>query len=289
MQSIKKANSISELNKIKESLLNECEKQEKRILVNDVLNNINDFVTAKVVFESLASSLLYKTGGKHLINTYTNIIKENKSLKTLYSYSEGLNRNNTSDSKKEYINEALSIGEYINKSEYYNGLKKILNVISESFDILGDDFVLENVKIDNKTKLIGESLHYISSTKKTIKNLNEYMSHINTVSEIVNENVDNEIDINLPLEEVVSKIKIKKNTITENIDDIFNTDDKESSFNKTKKICMEMIYNQKNSSSDSEIINELNKMEENLDKKKYTFETFTKDMIYMSELQEVLK
>ena len=287
MQSIKKANSISELKQIKENFLNECAKQEKRILVNEMLNNINDFVTAKVVFESLASNLLYKTDGKYLINKYTKIIKENKSLKTLYSYNEGLNNNNTSESKKAFINEALSIGESINKSEYNNGLKKLINLISESFDILGDDFVLENVKIDNKTKLIGESLHYISSTKKTIKNLNEYMSHVNTVSEIVTENVNTDIDVDLTLEDVVSNIK---NTIvTENVYNIFNTDDKETTFKETKKICMEMISKQKSSSNDSEIINELNKMEEKLGKKQYTFETFTKDMLYMTELQEVLK
>lgn len=287
MQSIKKANSISELNKVKESLLNECEKQEKRILVNEMLSNINDFITAKVVFESLASSLLYKIEGKGLINTYTKIIKENKSLKTLYSYSEGLNRNNTSDSKKAYINEALSIGEHINNVEYCNGLKKLLNLISESFNVLGDDFVLENVKIDNKTKLIGESLRYISSTKKTIKNLNEYMSHVNTVSEIVTENTTTEINPDLTLEDVVSSIK--KTAVTENIDNIFNTNDKESTFKETKKICMEMISKQKSQSNDNEIISELNKMEDKLSKKQYTFETFTNDMLYMTELQDVLK
>lgn len=287
MQSIKKANSISELKQIKENFLNECAIQEKRILVNEILNNINDFVTAKVVFESLASNLLYKTNGKYLINKYTKIIKENRSLKTLYSYNEGLNKNNTSESKKAFINEALSIGESINKSEYNNGLKKLINLISESFDILGDDFVLENVKIDNKTKLIGESLHYISSTKKTIKNLNEYMSHVNNVSEIVTENINTDINVDLTLEDVVSNIK--NTVVTENVYDIFNTDDKEATFKETKKICMEMISKQKNSSNDNEIISELNKMEEKLGKKQYTFDTFTKDMLYMTELQEVLK
>jgi hypothetical protein len=287
MQSIKKANSISELNKIKENFLSECAKQEKIILVNEMFNSINDFVTAKTIFESLASNLLYEKGGKRLINNYTKIIKENKSLKTLYSYNEGLNKHNTSDSKKEYINEALSIGEYINPSEYENGLKEILKIISESFKILGEDFVLDNMKINKKTKLIGESLRYITSTKKTLKNLNEYMSHVDILSETINENIDNEIDANQSLEEVVSNIK--KTTFTENIDNIFNTNDKESEFKETKKKCMEMISKQKNSSKDIEIISELNKMEEKLDKKHYTFETFTKDMLYMTELQEVLK
>jgi hypothetical protein len=52
---------------------------------------------------------------------------------------------------------------------------------------------------------------------------------------------------------------------------------------------MEMIFKQKNSSSDDDIIIELNKMEEKLSKKQYAFETFTRDMLYMKELQEVLK
>jgi hypothetical protein len=113
------------------------------------------------------------------------------------------------------------------------------------------------------------------------------MSHVNTVSEIVTENIKKDIDVNLTLEDVVSNIK--KNSITENVDDIFNTNDKESTFKETKRICMEMISQQKNSSNDNEIISELNKMEEKLGKKQYTFETFTKDMLYMTELQEVLK
>lgn len=287
MQSIKKAKNISELNKLKENLINECNKQEKKILVNEILNNINDFVTAKSVFESLAPSLLYKTNGKNLINTYTKVIKENKSLKTLYSYNEGLNANNTSDSKKEYINEALSISERINETEHNNGLKKIINLISESFKVLGDDFVLENVKINNNTKIIGESLHYLSTTKKSIKNLSEYMSHVNNVSEIFKESVSNEIDANLTLEDIVSNMN--KRNMTENIGDIFSTDDKETTFNNTKQVCMEMISNQKKSSIDDDIIIELNKMEEKLSKKQYAFETFTRDMLYMTELQEVLK
>ena len=44
-------------------------------------------------------------------------------------------------------------------------------------------------------------------TKKTIKNLNEYMYHVNTVSEIVTENTTNEIDANQSLEDIISGIK----------------------------------------------------------------------------------
>ena len=287
MQSIKKATTIEELNTLKENFLSECNKREKRILVSEMLNNIRDFVTAKNVFESIATNLLSKKEGKTILNKYTKVIKENKSLKTLYTYSEGLKENNTPESKKSYITEALSIGDSINNKEYANGVGNLVMVISEAFKLLGDEFVLDNVNINPKTNMLGESLYYLSSTKKSIKNLNEYMNHIDNVSEIVSESKKSDINVDLSLTDVVSELK--NTTVKESVSSIFNTNDKEKTFTETKQICLEMINNQKTNTTDSDIISELNKMEERLNEKKYTFDTFTKDMLYMTELQEVLK
>ena len=287
MQSIKKANTIEELNTLKEKFLSECNKREKRILVSEMLDNIRDFVTAKNVFESIATHLLSKRSGKDIINNYTKIIKENKSLKTLYIYAEGLKENNTPETKKSYITEALSIGNTIKDKEYANGIGNLVMVISEAFNLLGDEFVLDNVKVDKKTKIVGESLHYLSSTKKNIKNLNEYMLHIDSVSEIVSESKKNDIDVDLSLNDIVSEFK--NTTVKESVSSIFDTDDKEKTFKETKQICLEMINTQKSNATDNDIVSELNKMEKKLNEKKYTFDTFTRDMLYMTELQEVLK
>lgn len=287
MQSIKKVNTIEELNKLKENFISECNKREKRILVSEMIGSIQDFVTAKKIFESVAVQLMSKKDGKALINKYTKVIKENRSLKTLYAYNEGLNENKTNDSKKTYITEALSLGSTVNSNEYNNGLGKMVSIISEAFNLLGDEFVLENVCLNKTDKMIGESLYYLSTTKKDIRNLNEYMKHIDTVSENINESKSNDINIDLSLDDIVKNMK--KNTMSENIDVIFNNDDKESTFKETKEICLEMIHNQKSNANNNEIISELNQIEMKLNEKKYTFDTFTKDMLYMTELQELLK
>ena len=76
--------------------------REKKIAVTQLLAKINNFCDAKAMFESIAPSLISMKSGKQLINKYINIIKENKSLKTLYMLiMKGLNKNETPVSKKD--------------------------------------------------------------------------------------------------------------------------------------------------------------------------------------------
>lgn len=287
MEKILKANTLEELSQVKASFLSECKKREQRIAVSNILSKVDNFCGAKAMFESLIVPLMGKKEGKNLINKYTKTIKENKSLKTLYTYYEGLNENNSVDSKKAYITEALSLTTPINYNEYVKGVGNIVSIISEAFNMLGDEYVLNNVSNDDKAKLIGESLVYLATTKKNIKNLNEYMSHIDNVSDNIVENTLKDINVDLSLEDIVSEIKKTNENVL--INDIFNTDDKEKTFTESKKLCLKMIEEQKSHTKDSEITDKLNEMYNKLSKKEYTFETFTTDMIYMSELQEVLK
>ena len=287
IQIIKSIKNMDELNELKNNFLNECKKHENKIAVSNILHKIDNFCSAKTIFETLAPSLLSKKNGKNIINKYVNIIKENKSLKTIYAYYEGLKYNETPETKKNYIVEALSISKPINYNEYVKGVGDILNVISESFKLLGYDYVLENIKNDVSSSIINESLLYLSTTKKNIKNLNEYISHLNKVTNNINESKTNDINVNLSLGEIVSEMNAKINT--DNIDSIFTTENKEVSFKECKDICLEMIKKQKNNTTDNEIISKLMEMENKLLKKQYVYETFTRDMIYMKELQDVLK
>ena len=67
------------------------------------MGQINDFCGAQAIFESMIVPLMGKKGGKNLINKYTKVIKENKSLKTIYAYHEGLKENKTTDAKKHIL------------------------------------------------------------------------------------------------------------------------------------------------------------------------------------------
>ena len=286
-KSISQATTIEELSQIKEAFLSECLQREQKILVSSILSQINNFCGAQAMFESLIIPLMKEKGGKQLINRYVATIKENKSLKTLYAYNEGLKVNTTPDSKKAYITEALSLAKPIHNNEYVKGVGDLVSIISEAFKILGNQYVLENVTYDKTSDSIGQSLVYLATTNKNLRNLNEYISHIENVSETIVESTNTNINVDLPLEEIVAEMA--QTTTFNNVDSIFNTNDKEKTFCEAKDTCLHMIKQQKTNSTDVEIINKLIEMEDKLQKKTYAFDTFTKDMLYMTELQEVLK
>lgn len=286
MESLDKVNTLDELSKIKESFISECKKREQKILVSNVLGKIENFSGAQSMFESLIIPLMKYKNGKQLINRYVSVIKENKSLKTLYAYREGLKENSTPESKKAYIKEALSLTEPVCYDEYVKGVGEIVGLISEAFKVVGDEYVLENVQHDEVSNSIGDSLLYLSTTTKDIKNLNEYISHIENVSEVILENKKCDIDVNLTLDKIVEEIKEKSNK--QSVSDIFETVDKEKAFCDAKNECLALIKEKKDIETDVEIINKLLEMEDRLNKKLYNFGTFTKDMLHMTELKEVL-
>jgi hypothetical protein len=278
---------FDELETLKQGFLKECEEHRNSIAVANLLGTIRNFGDAKVMFESIIPSLLGKKEGKTLIKNYTNIIKENKSLKTIYAYHEGLKDNTTADAKKNYITEALSIGNKIDNTEYLNGLESVIKIISESFKLIGDKEVLNIITFDDNVKAINESINYLATTTKTVKNLNQYINHINTASETLVEakqNVDFNIDVTL--DDILSSKSNNAQSVMESIFD--DSVDKETTFKKTKEECLKMIKEQRNSSHDFEVSTKLDEMAQKLSKKSYNYDTYTKDMLFMSELQEVL-
>lgn len=286
MQNIHKANTVEEVSQIKENFLAECKKREQKILVSNILGKVDNFCDAQAMFESLTVPLMRQKGGKQLINRYIKTIKENKSIKTLYAYGEGLKENKTPETKKAYITEALTLSKPIQYNEYVKGVGDIVNLISEAFKLLGDEFVLENVSYDNVSNSFGQSLLYLATTEKNIKNLNEYISHIDNVSETIVENKVTPINVDKSLEEIVTEMTEKVNC---NVESIFSTDNKEKTFCESKELCLNLINQQINKTSDKKVLTKLQEMATKLNGKQYVYDTFTKDMLYMTELQEVLK
>lgn len=281
------ARTLKDLELVKENFLRDYDKQKNVISVADLLSETKNFGDAKAMFESMIPSLLKMKGGKSLINKFAKIVKENQSLKTLYALHEGVKSCKDSDSKKNYITEALSITNLINHDDYLAGLSRVCRLLGESFNLLGAETVLNTVSHDKDAQMLGESLYYLASQKKTIKNLNEYISYINVVTESAKPDNESSINVNKTLEEIVSEMKGKVSN--NNFDSIFEADNKEKAFCDAKKVCLEMISKQKSATTDNDVRVKLVEMEEKLTKKNYNFDSYTKDMLYMTELQEVLK
>ena len=133
------------------------------------------------------------------------------------------------------------------------------------------------------------NLYYICHLlKKQLKNLNEYFNHINIVTEnIIKEDKQSDINLDATLEELIpQQTQSNENDV---IDSIFTTENKNETFQQYKNICLEMINNQKSLTQDKEVLFKLTEMENKLQNKNYSYDTFTKDVFYMKELQDVLK
>jgi hypothetical protein len=133
--------------------------------------------------------------------------------------------------------------------------------------------------------MISESLYYLSTTKKDLRNLNDYISHIAIVSENITQNISNEINVDKTLTEIVTSLTNEGKSLGE----IFETDDRQTAFEKSKQVCLEMVNKQINSNNTQPVITRLNEIKGKLSEKVYNYDSFTKDMIYMIELQDVLK
>ena len=286
---IQKAKTFEELETLKEGFLAECRKQYDRISVSILLESINSFGDVKTMFESIVPTLLGKKNGKNLINQYVKVIKENKTLKTLYAYHEGLNKNITPETKKNYITEALSIKNDFNTKDYNDGIKEIVGIISEGFKLIGDEQVLNLIKLSDINTSVNESIDFLASTPKTVKNLNDYINHINIVSESTQRISDSTpFDVDVTLDEMLDR-KVDNESSKNVVESIFDKSvDKEQTFKKTKDICLNMIKEQRNLCKNPEVSQKLDEMASKLNKKTYNYDTYTKDMLFMSELQEVL-
>ena len=84
---------------------------------------------------------------------------------------------------------------------------------------------------------------------------------------------------------MTSKANNGQNVMESIFDD---TVDKEATFKKIKEDCLSMIKEQRQLSNDNEVTKKLDEMAQKLSKKTYNYDTYTKDMLFMSELQEVL-
>ena len=154
--------------------------------------------------------------------------------------------------------------------------------------MIGDKTVLDIVTINDETRIVNESIDYLASTPKTVKNINKYISCVNAASETLVESKQNdEFNVDVTLDEMLQN---KNNSNAQNVmESIFDdSSDKEATFEKTKTDCLTMIKEQRNSCKDAEISTKLDEMAQKLSKKSYNYDTYTKDMLFMSELQEVL-
>lgn len=170
--------------------------------------NYNFGKTYNVLKENSEKLYQTKSGRRTLVNAIK-LIKENELLKTqfdVYKAFEGMSSNVDIDT---YLNEAIQYVPELNKGELQRANEKLYNVLKEG----NVDF---NVKINDGLKNLYESIEFIMTNSKNIRNIDRFQLAENVIKEHIQNNISN-----------------NQSSRRENIDEVYNKNIKmfESKYN----------------------------------------------------------
>ena len=260
--------------------------------------------TLKRFFQGMLDTLFENKDGQKLIGAYTRNLTENRDLRKVYlSYKNLQNNYHGAEDLTLLINENLNLLN-IDKKNYKKGLEKMAEIVKEAFDLCGkkteeiEKMLLEGSEYDY-------AFEYLFTTKKNLKNINEYVENFEKVKKYINENASYE---KVEVEEVNEEKKNPSELITELenifkfgelnewekkvVEDIIYNDmsgnGQENLFEAYKKDCSEAIENYLNNSDSVEDKSRFLNMKTQLTEKKYSKDCFTDDLLKLSELKYTL-
>lgn len=298
-------NEIDALNLVRDEFNRLLDERIEKNEYNKLLENIPNLKLGQIkkIYEHISESLLNSDEGVNVMRKYIKTIKENKSLKNVYSFYNFIDCVAFPENINTQLNEALACFLLkVNKNEFNEKLNELGNIVSEGVKISNiSKFDIE--KIIENTNKVYEDVDYLLMNKKTLKNLNEHIQRktniINYITEKGNVSVEkNDINENFSNNELVKTINEDLNNINEpwlkelveniTLYNLSNRDYK-TLFENYKNECLSIIENVE--SDKNEFLNKtkLSLIKENLNKKTYNKETFNTDIINLAELKSTLK
>lgn len=253
---------------------------------------MSNFGNIKDTFKNLVieSTIKKDIKGKKLFSKFLKTIKENETLKNQYLIYSNL-QNTKFDDKTEaidFVKENISLLKGLNEEHINKGNEFFLKILK------GNEIVKENQEFYNK-------ITYLVNTKKTpsnIKKINETINFIVnpmlekevTTEEVVTESVDLPPSVLTKL--AVNKFNSRYSNISESEKEIIKTvlngsnEDKEETFNKLKRECIDAIDNKLNESSDLDLKGKLLKVKDKLLNTNFSLENFKTDIGKIYDLNE---
>ena len=253
---------------------------------------MSNFGNIKDTFKNLVieSTIKKDIKGKKLFSKFLKTIKENETLKNQYLIYSNL-QNTKFDDKTEaidFVKENISLLKGLNEEHINKGNEFFLKILK------GNEIVKENQEFYNK-------ITYLVNTKKTpsnIKKINETINFIVnpmlekevTTEEVVTESVDLPPSVLTKL--AVNKFNSRYSNISESEKEIIKTvlngsnENKEETFNKLKRECIDAIDNKLNESSDLDLKGKLLKVKDKLLNTNFSLENFKTDIGKIYDLNE---
>ena len=250
-----------------------------------------NFGNIKDTFKNLVieSTIKKDNKGKKLFSKFLKTIKENQTLKDQYLIYSNLQNTKLDDGveARGFVKENIELLKTLNESHIKKGNEFFLKLLK------GNKIVKENQEFYNKVS-------YLVNTEKTpsnIKKINESINYIvrlmlekEEVEEVVTESIDLPPSVLTKL--AVNKFNSKYSDITESEKEIIKTvlngsnEDKEETFNKLKRECIDTIDNKLNESSDLDLKDKLLKVKDKLLNTNFSLDNFNSDIGKIYDLNE---
>ena len=255
---------------------------------------MNNFGNIKDTFKNLVIESVIKKNdkGKKLFSKFLKTIKENETLKNQYLIYSNLQSTKFDDSvqAREFVKENISLLKKLNKEHITKGNDFFLKLLK------GNEIIKENDSFYKDILFLVES----EITPFNVKKVNESTNNIvrlmlekKEVEEVVTESIDLPPSVLTKL--AVNKFNSKYSDITETEKEIIKTvlngsnENKEETFNKLKRECIDTIDNKLNENSDLDLKDKLLKVKDKLLNTNFSLDNFNTDISKIYDLNESIK
>ncbi len=255
---------------------------------------MNNFGNIKDTFKNLVIESVIKKNdkGKKLFSKFLKTIKENETLKNQYLIYSNLQNTKFDDSveAREFVKENISLLKKLNKEHITKGNDFFLKLLK------GNEIIKENDSFYKDILFLVES----EITPFNVKKVNESTNNIvrlmlekEEVEEVVTESIDLPPSVLTKL--AVNKFNSKYSDITETEKEIIKTvlngsnENKEETFNKLKRECIDTIDNKLNESSDLDLKDKLLKVKDKLLNTNFSLDNFNSDISKIYDLNESIR
>ena len=255
---------------------------------------MNNFGNIKDTFKNLVIESVIKKNdkGKKLFSKFLKTIKENKTLKDQYLIYSNLQNTKFDDSveAREFVKEIISLLKKLNKEHITKGNDFLLKLLK------GNEIIKENDSFYKDILFLVESEITPFNVKKvneSINNIIKVMLEKDETEEVVTESIDLPPSVLTKL--AVNKFNSKFSDITETEKEIIKTvlngsnENKEETFNKLKRECIDTIDNKLNESSDLDLKDKLLKVKDKLLNTNFSLDNFNTDISKIYDLNESIK
>lgn len=255
---------------------------------------MNNFGNIKDTFKNLVIESVIKKNdkGKKLFSKFLKTIKENKTLKDQYLIYSNLQNTKFDDSveAREFVKENISLLKKLNKEHITKGNDFFLKLLK------GNEIIKENDSFYKDILFLVESEITPFNVKKvneSINNIIKVMLEKDETEEVVTESIDLPPSVLTKL--AVNKFNSKFSDITETEKEIIKTvlngsnENKEETFNKLKRECIDTIDNKLNESSDLDLKDKLLKVKDKLLNTNFSLDNFNTDISKIYDLNESIK